>query len=107
MENIELKNKLEELFENQEFCAKMAACDSISEMAQVISEAGIEVDGKELEEELAAVYAGQRDCELYEDQLEDVSGGCIISGTAFLVGCMMISAAMLIWSVYTLKTRRR
>lgn len=102
MENIELKNKLEGLFADQEFCGKIAACNSVPEMAQVISEAGIEVDGRELEEELARASVGKRDCELNENQLDDVSGGC-----AFLVGCILISAAELIWSVYYLKTRKR
>lgn len=71
----ELKQKLDELNENEEFLSRMAECESIEEMVSLFSEQGVIVDAAELESALKLAAVQSEEGELNEDSLESVSGG--------------------------------
>lgn len=75
MTQTELKKKLDELNENEEFVSRMAECESIEEMVSLFGEQGIIVDADELESALKFSAVQSEDGELSEDSLENVSGG--------------------------------
>lgn len=101
MKNMEM-NEIKALFEDKEFSEKIAMCNTPAEMATVFTAAGVEVDPKVFEEELAAAVANEKSRELSEDDLDDISGGC-----PFLVGAVLYSIGCLAWAAYSARSRRR
>ena len=64
---------LETLMQNEEFNARMEACKTVEEAAEIMREYGLEVTA----EQLKAAMAAQSNGELGEEALENVAGGII------------------------------
>lgn len=73
---------------------KLGSCDNAKAVAALYSEYGVEVNAEDLEAALTSALENTNG-ELSEDKLEEVSGGCFISGGAFLAWCIVYSAVEL------------
>lgn len=104
MEDIEIKNKIEELCADKNFCEKMAMCNTIPELAELFASEGVETDVADLENALASARATHGSDELSECDLDNVSGGC---ATAFLIGAILYSIGCIAWAVYCASRARR
>lgn len=65
---------LETLMQNEEFNARMEACKTVEEAAEIMREYGLEVTA----EQLKAALRAEKESELDETQLENVAGGIIL-----------------------------
>lgn len=104
MENYELKNKIDALCADKEFCENMAMCSTVDELVELFAAEGIEIDAAEMEDALAASQAAQGTGELNEGDLDNVAGG-FVSGTAFLIGSILYSAGCIAWAAYCARRR--
>ncbi len=71
-----MEKKIEALFGNQEFVEKLAAMETIDDMAEALQAEGVEITANELEAALVRAQKVQ-DGEMSEDDLDNVSGGII------------------------------
>lgn len=99
MNKEEMKNKIDALCADKDFCNKVSECKTIQEVAALFNDAGISMDAAELEKALAAVIGKKENDELDAEALENVSGG-FISGAAFLTGALIYSAGQLAWAAW-------
>ena len=76
MDKQELLDKVKTLMEDETFTAKLAAANSLDEVAAAFQKEGIEVTGADLE---AAAASKQSGAELDENALDQVAGGSWIS----------------------------
>lgn len=95
-------NEIKALFEDKDFADKIAMCNTPAEMAAVFTAAGVEVDSAAFEEALAMAVVNEKNGELNEDDLDDISGGC-----PFLVGAVLYSIGCLAWAAYSVSSRRK
>lgn len=91
----EIKQKLDELKDDQEFMSKLAGCDSVDGMVALFAEEGIYFTEDELKRTMEMVSVGSTEGELDEDALENVSGGILMSTlcAAFLISCGIATAS--------------
>lgn len=91
MNKQEIIERVQNLFEDDQFKAKLANAESLDEMAALFQEEGIQVTGADLE---AALSKQQDVGELSEENLENVSGGLIggllAAGAILFVGGSLI-----------------
>ena len=74
-----LQNKVEELSRNEQFAARLSACESTAEVAALLSAEGITIS----EEELIQVFSMTSEAtggELDENALDNVAGGASLIG---------------------------
>lgn len=84
----EMQKKVNDLMANEVFAQKVSACETCEELAEMFNGEGLAVTAEEMETALEQISVANADGEISEGDLEDVSGGCIISGTAFLAWCI-------------------
>lgn len=81
MSNEEMIKKADELYENEEFRAKVASCETEEEIIAIFKEVGIEIT----KDDFAAAKDYIEKPELSADDLDDVSGGGV-GGLLLLAG---------------------
>jgi predicted ribosomally synthesized peptide with nif11-like leader len=106
MNQNEMQKKIEELLANAEFADKLAQCETCDEIAALFGTEGIEVSSEELENAMAQVPALNENGEISEDDLEHVSGGCFISGSAFLAWSIAYAVVTIGAAVYLAKQNK-
>lgn len=90
---MDIMNKIEELMQDKEFVAQLAAMETVEEMTEALNARGVEITVEQMEQslELAIKREQAQGDELNENDLEDVSGGGI---TAIIVGGILIWTAV-------------
>lgn len=99
-----MKEKIEALNNNEEFVAKVKACETAQAICDLYAAEGIEITPDELDAAIDAMNADDK--EFSEDDLDSVAGGIFISGGAFLAWSIAYSCVTL-QSAYTLGKMNR
>ena len=73
----DMLKKIEELLENEEFAAKMSACESCEELAELFVAEGIPMTTDDAEQMVAEVNR-QGSGEMDENDLDSVAGGSLV-----------------------------
>lgn len=107
-----MDENLKKLMDNETFMNGLASVESADDLAKVLSENNVELDGVTVEEAFAQI---QEQEDLSEDDLEKVSGGilfttALLATGAFVVGggtlCFLAGAARGYYDRYK-KSRRK
>ena len=99
-----MKEKIEALNKNDEFVAKVKACETAQAICDLYAAEGIEITPDELDAAIDAMNADEK--EFFEEDLYNVAGGIFISGGAFLAWSIAYSCVTL-QSAYTLGKMNR
>jgi predicted ribosomally synthesized peptide with nif11-like leader len=86
MSQNEMQKKIETLVNDAKFAEKLSQCETCDEIAALFGTEGIEVSGEELERAIAQLSVQDENGELSEDNLEQISGGSVVSSAAILIG---------------------
>ena len=95
----EMKAKVEALCLNEEFAEKAKACKTAQQVCDLYAQEGIIITPEELNAAIDA--ANKPEAEISEEDLDNVAGGFLISGSAFLAGSI-IYALVTLQSAYVL-----
>jgi predicted ribosomally synthesized peptide with nif11-like leader len=106
MSQDEMQKKIEALVNNAEFAEKLSRCETCDEIAALFGTEGIAVSGEELETAMERISVQNENGEISEDDLEQVSGGCIVSGTAFLIWSIAYAVVIINAAVYLAKQNK-
>jgi predicted ribosomally synthesized peptide with nif11-like leader len=107
MSQDEMQKKIEALVNDAEFAAKLSQCETCDEIAALFGTEGIEVSGEELEKGMERISVQNENGEIGEDDLEQVSGGFLVTGTSFLVGCICYSIATVGYAIHLAKNKKK
>ena len=95
-----IKAKINALNNNEEFVAKLKACETAEAIAELYASEDIEIAAEDIE--AAVVAMNNSDKEFSEEDLDNVAGGIFVSGGVFLAYCIVYSCVV-IQSAYTLR----
>ena len=84
-----MEAKIKELYENEEFIAKMKQADTSEDVKNVFAEYGVELSVEDIEE-IYNECVNAENGELGEENLDQVSGGSFIAIGACFVGGYII-----------------
>lgn len=93
----EICSRIEDMLENEEVIERLAAADSDSEFKAIFHDAGVDLAESDIASIMEQLDAYKNSDTLSEEQLEAVSGGCILCGIA-LVGSAVV-AGYIVWKV--------
>lgn len=95
MKDEELKKKLEELAENEEIISELRQVESKDDLQKTLNKFGIDFSREEIDCFAEGIEKILSSDEMYENELEQVSGGFAISG--FTIISSAISWGKSIW----------
>jgi hypothetical protein len=98
-----IEEKIKEVFADEEFVKKFFGKETPEEAQDLLAEKDIDVSIEELiaiknivDEKLKAAANGEDD-EICDDDLENVAGGVLLTGTAFILIGVAVTAALGLW----------
>ena len=101
-----MNEELIKLFQNKDFVAKTAACETVEEVLALVKAEGVETTREEFDTVMDAIaqFKGAQEGELDEAEMEQVAGGFAISGTVvaalIAAGVSLIGGFSLKWWIY-------
>lgn len=99
-----MNEKMKSLMENEELMTALVEAETPEELGKVFEDSGITLEDGMTVEEAFRIVKAQKDAELDEDVLEDVSGGMV--GTIILAvgACTLASAELAFLGGYAYQT---
>lgn len=97
MYSSEICSRIEEMLENEEIVTKLAAADSEEAFKAIFHDAGVDLAESDVASIMEQLDAYKNSDTLSEEQLEAVSGGCVLCGIALVGGAIV--AGYIVWKV--------
>ena len=97
MYSSETCSRIEDMLEDEAIIQKLASADSEEEFKAIFHDAGVDLAESDVASIMEQLDAYKNSDTLSEEQLEAVSGGCILCGIA-LVGSAIV-AGYVVWKV--------
>lgn len=88
----EMLEKVKVLLESDDFGKEIENVDTIEELAKAFETHGVEITLQELKEICMGVVSKNNSDTLDESQLDDVAGGCVLSGLMIYGATILVSA---------------
>ena len=96
---MDIKAKLVEIFENEQFKAAAEELTTVDELRELLAQYGLELTLEEVGSLCAQAIVGMKDGELDEADLEDVAGGTGLVTTGVRIGGKVVS-----WLIKNIRT---
>lgn len=99
-----MKEKVEMLLKDEAFVSKLKVCETAESVCALYATEGIEITPEELEATVDQINDSGK--EFTAEELDNVAGGVLVSGTVFLAGCIWYSCTV-VGAAYQLGKRSR